>query len=848
MFRSTRSLQCLFHPQTFISSPSCPFLLLVSTAKVWLVTASDDVDLDEDDVSIETTPPVVPEYTPPEGAETFAFEAEVNRMLDIVVNSLYQNKDVFLRELISNSADALDKFRYLSLTEPDTYKATTDEDTMEIAIEYDQENKTLTVRDTGIGMTKEQMVENLGTVARSGTTKFIEALKESGNKDATVDQIGQFGVGFYSSFLVSDKVTVASKHPTSPRQYIWESVNGASDFSVYVDPRGDTMTRGTEITLHLRDDAKSYLDPQNLRSLATHYSEFVTHPIRLRTTSTMEVEVDDDEEEQVDASKEDSTTEDVEDLDDDKKDTTDEEEKTEDDLEVEDEAEVKPPKMKEVTTYSWETLNNNKAIWTRDKDTITDDEYQGFFHLLNDGDNENATSWSHFNAEGNVNFKSILYLPTERPPSLETGSMELTKGTLRLYVRRVMIGDEFDLLPSYLGFVRGIVDSDELPLNVNRETLQESKILRVIKKKLTRKAIDLVREFAKKSAEEAKEESEAEVSADGEVEVDDTTKEDKYLEWYQKFSTNFKYGVIQDEPNRAKLLKLLRYQTSKSDGKMISLAEYVKGMKDWQEDIYVLGGTSAEDISQSPMLESFREKDVEVIYMTDAIDEYMVKHARDFDRKKFVDASAEGVKFKDEDQDLVKRREKAYRKKFKPLTKWLKNLYGGSVLRVQVAKRSLGSMPAVVASSDFGNSANMERIMKAQTYQGQQSGASFKIFELNPRHPLVLKLLEGSPPEESGDDETPVEPSNETIDSAWILHDMAMLNGGYPISDPVAHNKRLTTVLQKQFALDSLALEPEIDPPVEEDEPPEPDFDLDGLNMGDFDMGSFGEDIDLDSL
>lgn len=818
-------------------------LLFINT-EIFHVGAKDDAD--EEDVSVEVTSSAVPKYTPPDGAETFAFQAEVNRMLDIVVNSLYQNKEVFLRELISNAADALDKYRYLSFTEPDTYK-TEMVDSLEINIEYDIDNKTLTIRDTGIGMTRDQLIENLGTVARSGTTKFVEALKEAGNKDATIDQIGQFGVGFYSSFLVANRVTVASKHPLSSKQYVWESVNGASDFVVYDDPRGDTLKRGTEITLHLRDDAVKYLEPSTLRGLAVHYSEFVTHPIRLRSTSTMEVEVDDDE----DSDSDKKEKEDVEDLDEEKKDK---ETAGSDDLEIKDE-ETKPKKMKQVTTYSWDVLNNNKAIWTRDKDNITDDEYQGFFHLLNDGDKENATSWSHFNAEGNINFKSILYLPTETPPAYAMGNLDTVKGAMRLYVRRVLIGDEFELLPRYLSFIKGIVDSDELPLNVNRETLQESKILKVIKKKLTRKALDLIRDFAKKGADEASgsSEEEAEISPDGEASIDtkkNEKKEDKYLKWYENFSLNLKYGVIDDEPNRAKIFKLLRFQTSKSNGKLIPLAQYVDGMKDWQDDIYVLGGTSVEEISQSPLLESFREKDVEVIYLDEPIDEYMVKHARDYDKKKFVDISTEGFKFKDEDADLLRRRETAYQKKFKPLTKWLKQLYGTAILRVQVAKRSLGSVPAVVSSSNFGNSANMERIMMAQTVSGDSMKVSFRIFEVNPRHPLVVKLLEGSPPEET-DDEKPFEPSQETIDAAWMLLDMALLNGGYPISDPVAHNKRVTKVLQQKFGLESLALEPEIDPPLEEDEPPEPDMNMGGLNMEDFanfDMGGLGDDIDLDAL
>ena len=758
-------------------------------------------------------------------------------MLDIVVNSLYQNKDVFLRELISNAADALDKYRFLSLTEAETYKSPGDEDSLEINIEYDEEAKTLTIRDTGIGMTKEELVENLGTVARSGTTKFMEALKESGNKEATLEQIGQFGVGFYSSFLVSNRVTVASHHPTSPKQYVWESLNGAADFAIFEDPRGATMKRGTEITLHLRDDAAEYMDGARLKNLATHYSEFVTHPIKLRTTSTMEVEVEDEE------------------VSDEASGDVDEKKKEDEDLEVTDEEEEKPKKTKEVTTHSWETLNNNKALWTRSKEDITDDEYQNFFHLLNDNDMQNSSMWSHFNAEGNVNFKSLLYLPSEKPPAYQMGNLDEIRDSVRLYVRRVLIGSEFSLLPRYLSFIKGIVDSDELPLNVNRETLQENKILKVIRKKLARKAIDLIREFAKKSADEAKESSddEAEVGADGEIDVkENEPKVDKYLEWYEKFSPNIKLGIIEDEPNRGKLLKLLRFQTSKSDGKLISLAKYVENMKEWQDAIYVLGGATLEDITQSPFLETFNDKDVEVLYMTDVVDEYMIKHVRDFDGKKFTDVSSENIKFKDEDEDLQKRREKAYQKKFKPLTKWLKKLFGQTVMRVQVAKRSLGSMPAVVSMSDFGNSANMERIMKAQSFANEQdmmmAGFSSKVFDLNPRHPLTLKLLEAMPEEE---DES-FEADQTTVDTAWTLHDMAMLSGGYPISDPKAHNKRMMNVLQSTYNLESLALEPEIDPPVEDDEPDEPDFDMGGMNMddfagmGDFDMGDM--DINLDEM
>ena len=763
-------------------------------------------------------------YVPPQNAKKYSFEAEVHRMLDIVINSLYQNNDIFLRELISNASDALDKIRYLLLTDPDTYKNTDSADLpLEVKIEYDEAAHTLTIRDSGVGMTHDELVENLGTVARSGTTKFMQALKDSGgNKDETISQIGQFGVGFYSTFLIADRVSVASKNPNDPTQHVWESTNGSSEFVVYPDPRGNTLGRGTEITLHLKEDAREYTKPYKLRELAKHYSEFVTYPISLRTTAVTEVE-DDDADDEFDEAK-----------------TKKEKKDGDDDLEVgEDDEEIaeKPKKIKEVTSYSWDVLNGNQAIWTRDKDNITDDEYQSFYHLLTSNEAENATTWSHFNAEGNINFKSILYLPEEVPSNYRYGNMDTVGGAMRLYVRRVLIGDSFDLLPKYLGFIRGVVDSDDLPLNVNRETLQESKILKVIQKKVVRKAIDMIRQLAKDSEESADDEEKEEDSDE------EKSKPNKYLEWYKKFSPNIKMGILEDYGNQAKLIKLLRFVTSKSNNTFISVDNYIKNMKDWQKDIYVLGCMDVESCAKSPFLQTFREKDVEVIYMTDAIDEYMVKNVRDFEKKKIVQISSENVKLNDEDEDLIKRRENVYSEKYKPLTKWLRSLYHGTILRVQVAKRALGSVPAIVTSSDYGNSANMERILKAQAYQQGVDASSvmaMKIFEINPRHPLVLKLLDGCPPEKD-DDKFVVKP--DIIEAAWMLHDMAMTSGGFPIHDTAAHNARMLKVLQSQFGLDTLELEPEINPPVEIDEP-----DKDGsssTNTDELDLDFQEGDIDI---
>merc|ERR1712232_1546572 len=387
------------------------------------------------------------------------------------------------------------------------------------------------------------------------------------------------------------------------------------------------------------------------------------------------------------------------------------------------------------------------------------------------------------------------------------------------------------------GFIRGVVDSDDLPLNVNRETLQESKIIKVIKKKLVRKALDMVRAFSKE-----------EIPADDEeeVEVEKEEKEHPYIEWYNNFNANLKMGIIEDEANRGRIMKLLRFQTSKSDGKWVSLESYVESMKPLQKEIYTIAGSGLEEVKESPFLERFGEKDMEVLFLTDPVDEYMIQQIRDFDGKKFSAITAENVKIPDDDEDLVKRREKAYKKKFKPLTKWLKKLYGPAVMRIAISKR-LGKQPAIVSNSEYGNSANMDRIMRAQAYQsGQQNMMSraMKVMEINPRHPIVTKLLEGCPPEEEEAEAFVVSP--ETEDAAWLLFDMGSLNGGFEIADVKGHTKRVTKYLQSTLNLDSLALEDEIDPPEEEEDAPDiDDMDgMEGLNMEDFNM----DDLDLDNL
>jgi len=757
-----------------------------------------------DEIAEATAVPLSAENVP--GSEKIEFQAEVSRILDIVVNSLYQNKDVFLRELISNASDALDKIRFLSIQKPELLS---DKSDLEIRISYDSEAKTLTLSDSGIGMTKTELIENLGTIARSGTTKFLDGLKEGSD----IDQIGMFGVGFYSAFLVADRVTVASKNPSEEAQYVWMSGNGDSSFSVAEDPRGNTLGRGTEITLHLKDDAEEYADFDKLAELVHHYSEFVTHPIFVRKTETMQVPDEDD----ADVDTEEKADEDEFEV------------SEEEDSDVE--AEEKPKKMKDVITHSWEKANADQAIWNRSKDAVTDDEYQEFYKLMNKKD-ENATTWSHFDAEGNINFKSLIYLPTQIPENLMSPDPNSHKSTMKLYVRKVLISDEFELLPKYMAFITGVVDSDDLPLNVNRETLQESKIISIIRKKVTRKVIDMIKKFSEQEIP-VPEDAEEEFDEDGNlIPKEQVDREHPYIEWYKKFSPSIKMGILEDEPNRKRLSKLVRFRTSKSDGKYVGFDDYVSGMKEWQKDVFFLSGQDLKEIEMSPFMEKFNEKDVEVIYFTESADEYMVQHMREFDGKKFTTIAQDGISLDtDEEKDMATRRHKAYTAKFKPLTKFMNKFYGSKVMSVTISKR-LGSVPAIVTSSAYGSTANMERIQRAQAFaHGQKENHVFgmRSLEINARHPFIEKLVELIPAE--GEEDVPL--SQDLKDGLMNLLDTALMNGGFPISEGKGFSNRMMRTLKLQLGVDTLELLPEIEVPLEDDVPPEEE-EGDGINLQDY--------------
>jgi heat shock protein 90kDa beta len=729
--------------------------------------------------------------------ETYEYQAEVSRLMDIIINSLYQNKDIFLRELISNASDALDKIRFLALTDPEQL-GEGDNAELEIRVSFDADSNTITLRDRGVGMTKQELITNLGTVAKSGTAQFMEAMQAGADSNL----IGQFGVGFYSVYLVADRVRVVSKN-NDDNQYVWESTADAT-FTVAEDPRGNTLGRGTEITLFLKEDAAEMCNESKLRDLLKRYSEFITFPIYLETTKTEEVEVPVEEDEE-------ATTEEEE-----AKETTEEEEE-----------EDKPKTRTETrTSKEWELVNDQKAIWQRSREEITDAEYKGFYKAISK-DYEDPLAWTHFSAEGEIEFRAILFVPGVAAYDMYDNYYS-KKSSLRLYVRRVLISDEFeDMVPRYLSFIKGVVDSDDLPLNVSRETLQQAKVLKVMGKKLVRKALEMIRQIAKdedsakeelKAKEEKRKEEgekapedEEEDAADEEATAALKEKSNKYLKFWKQYGKSLKLGVIEDSSNRSKLAKLLRFQTSKSKGEddLVSLEQYVARMKSWQKQIYFIAGESVEQVEDSPFLEALKAKDLEVIYMVDPIDEYAVQNLPEFDGHRLQSITKENLKFGDE-EDADKKRMEMYAAKYDKLVSQLTKLYGDKVEKVVVSNR-VQAAPAIIVTSQYGYSANMERIMRSQAFADPSRAkylSSKKTLEINPRHPIVSSLATRAAAADELDEETK--------NLANALYDTALLNSGFQMADTKEFASRMYRLMQTGMNLDSLELEPELEVPEEE--------------------------------
>jgi len=697
--------------------------------------------------------------------EKHQFQAEVNRLMDIIINSLYSNREIFLRELISNSADALDKIRFKALTKPELR----DDEPLDIKLKFDKELKTITILDNGIGMTKDQLIQDLGVLAKSGTSDFLETAMKGG--DESMGLIGQFGVGFYSVYLVSDKVTVVSKH-NDDDQHVWESTAN-SVFTVAKDPRGNTLGKhGTEITLHLKEDAEEYLNEAEIEKYVKKYSQFINFPISLWTTRTETEEVPIEEEEQDEAVTDDDEAD----------------EDGEDDLDISEEDEDDEPakpktKTVEKEVNEWKRLNTVKAIWSRPKSEISEEEYFDFYKSLSK-DNEDPAEKVHFVAEGEITFRSILYIPKRAPPGLYDRYHDKATN-IKLFVRKVMISEEFDdFLPKYLSFVQGVVDSDDLPLNVSRETLAQSRVLKVMSKKIVRKVLEMLRKMAEREEdddddededEEEEEEEEQEEKEEEDKEVDEGEEEAKqaYSNFWKEFGKSIKMGIISDRKNKSKLAKLLRFPSSKSEDKPISLESYVDRMKEDQKKIYYITGESVELLKTCPAVEKLLKLDYEVLYMADSIDEYVLQSLTEFDGVSLQSAAKEDLKFGNEDSDSFKEQQE----EFKPLLDWLKDTLNEKVDKVKISNR-LTTTPVVLVSSQYGWSGNMERVMKAQALRDSSKmkyQAPKKTLEINPRHPIITALK--AKVEEDTDDAS-------LKDISTLLYDTALLQNGFLMEEP----------------------------------------------------------------
>eukprot|EP00930_Biecheleria_cincta_P098112 TRINITY_DN897_c0_g1_i10.p1 TRINITY_DN897_c0_g1~~TRINITY_DN897_c0_g1_i10.p1 ORF type:complete len:814 (-),score=287.88 TRINITY_DN897_c0_g1_i10:177-2618(-) len=738
-----------------------------------------------------------------EGSEKHEFQAEVNRLMDIIINSLYTDKQVFLRELISNAADALEKARFHSVQDESYLGDTKD---LEVKIEHDPDAKTISIIDTGIGMSKADLINNLGTVAKSGTTNFLEAMAEGG--DANL--IGQFGVGFYSAFLVADKVSVTSKCNDDPVQHVWESSADAS-FTVMDDPRGNTLGRGSRVTLHLKEDAHDYLSEDKLKESAKKYSQFIQFPIYVKVKKEVDVEAEEDDDDD-DKEDEEEKKDDVE--------TKDEEEKEEE--------EEKKPKKK--TVFEWEQVNTQKAIWLRAKEDVTEEEYNEFYKSISK-DYLDPLAYTHFNAEGEIEFKSILFLPKKAPFDM-MDNYWTKKSEVKLFVRRVLVAEKFDeLLPRYLNFVRGVVDSDDLPLNVSREQLQQNKIMKVISKKLVRKVLELMKKLAKDEEsggddEEEEKDEEAKEDKDKEEKKEKKEEEGLWTKFWKEFNKNLKMGCYEDDSNRSKLSKLLRFYTTKSDGKEISLDKYLDRMQESQESIYYMSGDSLETMKKAPALQIFEKKDLEVLMLPDHLDEPCLQKLADYEGKKFVSIQKADVKLDETEEE--KKRFAKLKDMYRPLTDWWKKKLtdltesgamkdaGVKIEKVELSKR-LTNSPVVVVTSQFGYSAQQEKVMKSQAFQNKEQlsmMAGRKTLEINPNHPVVVDLLAKVKASES--DEA-------AGNTAEVLFQTAIIESGYEIADPSALVNRVYRMMSKELGVDPDAPLKEVEVPEDEEEAEEED-------------------------
>ena len=699
-------------------------------------------------------------------SETFAFQAEIAQLMSLIINTFYSNKNVFLRELISNSSDALDKIRYQSLTEPTVLDSNSD---LKISLVPDRENKTLSIIDSGIGMTKSDLVNNLGTIAKSGTKGFMQALSSG----ADISMIGQFGVGFYAAFLVADKVTVTSKN-NDDEVYAWESCAGGSFTVSSVENDELVGSRGTRITLHLKEDQMDYLEESTIREIVKTHSEFINYPINLLVEREREVEVEKSttSEELV---AEDSTTSAEDSTPSTEAESTEEpsteepsteapsaEEHQEGIVEEVDEAEeAKEEVVKEKVTEKYteyETLNQNKPLWTRNPDSVTSEEYASFYKAIS-GDWEEHLGVKHFQVEGQMEFRAMLFLPKRAPQDVFGKS---NKKNIKLYVRRVFITDNCeDLMPEWLGFLKGLVDSEDLPLNISREMLQQSRILKVIRKNLVKKSVELFHDIMEDS--------------------------EKCKQFYQQFSKNIKLGVHEDSANRSKLVKLLRYYSSQNLEELTSFDDYITRMPENQNDIYYITGQDRNVLAQSDFVQGIKKHGFEVLLMDEAIDEYVLQQVKDYDGKKLVSITQEGFELPKSEEEAT-----AFAKlqeEYAPVCQKIKEILGNKLEKVVVTDR-LQDVPCCIVTGQFGWSANMERIMRSQALNDMSSLAYMtgkRNMEVNPTHPIVKELKDKllNPASEAG-----------ARDLINLLYETSLINSGFSLENTGTFAERIFRIVQ----------------------------------------------------
>lgn len=696
-------------------------------------------------------------------SETYAFQAEIAQLMSLIINTFYSNKNVFLRELISNSSDALDKIRYQSLTEPSVLDSNPD---LKISLVVDREKQTLSIIDTGIGMTKADLVNNLGTIAKSGTKGFMQALSSG----ADISMIGQFGVGFYAAFLVADIVTVTSKN-NDDEVYSWESSAGGSFTISSVEDDELANSRGTRITLHLKEDQLEYLEESTIRDIVKTHSEFINYPINLLVEREREVEVElENEADTVEDAVEASTDNNDDNTDNNNEDNSEDTEETQTEGKVEEinedeetKEEVKKEKvMQKYTEY--ETLNQNKPLWTRSPESVTNEEYVSFYKAIS-GDWEEHLGVKHFQVEGQLEFRAMLFLPKRSPQELFG---KTNKTNIKLYVRRVFITDKCDdLMPEWLGFLKGMVDSEDLPLNISREMLQQSRILKVIRKNLIKKSVELFHDI-----------------------MEDT---ERCKLFYEQFSKNIKLGVHEDSANRSKLVKLLRYYSSESVDELTGLDDYITRMPENQKDIYYITGQDRNVLAQSDFVQGVKKHGYEVLLMDEAIDEYVLQQVKEHDGKKLVSITQEGFELprnEEEASEFAKLQEE-----YRPVCDKIKDILSNRIEKVVITDR-LQDVPCCVVTGQFGWSANMERIMRSQALNDMSSLAYMtgkRNLEINPHHTIIqdLKVKLINPTSEAG-----------ARDLVNLLYETSLINSGFTLENTGTFAERIFRIVQMGLGLD----------------------------------------------